>query len=131
MTLIATENKRFSETVKFEFEPSLAYCREAVTVNGVAADLVIGQVLGKVTLTGKYKVSIETATDGSEVPAAVVIRDTTVAATTDTPVLALVRGPAIVSKGNIVYDASFNTADEIAFVFSSLEAVGILANTAV
>lgn len=131
MSLIATENKRYSEVVKYELAPEQAYCREVVVANDSAQSYVVGTVLGVVTATGKYKVSVQSADDGSQVPAAVVVRDVTVPATTDTKVLALVRGPAIVAKGTLAYDSSFNTDAEIAFVFSSLAAKGILANTSV
>lgn len=131
MPVIATENFRFSNTVKHEYEPSLAFCREEAVVNDAATTLVIGAVLGKVTATGKYKVCKADAIDGSEVAAAVVIEDKAVPATTDTKVLALVRGPAIVSKGALVLDATINTDGEKAAVYAALEAKGILVNTTV
>lgn len=124
MPTIATENKRLSHVVKNELWPSTGYCRKVVTVNeATAKTYVIGTVLGKITATGKYIISVQTAADGSEVPAAIVMEDKSIAATTDTPVLVLIKGPAEV--GNLVLDASFNTAPEIAFVAESLEAKGI------
>lgn len=131
MTLLFTENKRFSNTVKHEYEPSLGWCREVVTVNDDAADLIIGNVLGKVTADGTYKVSVETAIDGSEVPVAVVVEDVSVLQDTDKGVLAFVRGFAIVSKAGIFLDASFDDSTKVAFAYASLAAVNILANEAV
>lgn len=131
MGIIATEAFRFSNVVKHEYEPSIAFCREGVVVNDVAASLVPGVVLGKVTATGKYKVAKADATDGSEVAAAVVIEEKTVAASTDTKVLALVRGPAIVSKAGLILDATYNLDAEKAAVYAALEAKQILSNTAI
>ena len=129
--LLATENYRLSNTLKYEYEPSIAYCRAVAVINDAAADLKIGTVLGVVTATGKYKVSVQTAVDGSQNPAAVLIEDKTVAASTDTKALVLVRGPAIVSKAGLVLDASFDTTAEKNAVYAALEAKGILVNDAV
>ena len=131
MTLIATEAKRLSNVVKQELFPETGYCRLAVTYNGTAATLVPGTVLGKVTADGKYKIAVQTATDGSEVADAIVMVEQTVAATTDTKVLCLVKGPAIVSKDGLILDASYNLDAEKAAVYAALEAKGILCNDAV
>lgn len=129
--LIATENFRLSNVLKHEYEPSLGYCRETVVINDAAADLKIGTVLGVVTATGKYKVCVQTATDGSQNAAAVLMEDKTIANSTDTKVLALVRGPAIVSKSGLVLDASFDQDTEKAAAYASLAAKGIVASDAV
>jgi hypothetical protein len=131
MTLIATEAKRLSNVVKQELWPETGFCRLAVTYNGTAATLVPGTVLGKVTADGKYKIAVQTATDGSEVAAAIVMVEQTVAATTDTKVLCLVKGPAIVSKDGLVLDASYNLDAEKAAVYAALEAKDINCNDAV
>ena len=131
MPLIATEAKRLSNVVKQELFPESNYCRVAVTYNGTAAALVPGTVLGKVTADGKYKIAVETATDGSKVADAIVMVEQTVPATTDTKVLCMVRGPAIVSKDGLVLDATYNLDAEKAAVFAALEAKGILCNDAV
>jgi len=129
--LIATENFRLSNVLKHEYEPSLGYCRETVVINDDAANLKIGTVLGVVTATGKYKVCVQTATDGSQNAAAVLMEDKTIANSTDTKVLALVRGPAIVSKSGLVLDASFDQDAEKAAAYASLAAKGIVASDAV
>ena len=131
MPLIATEAKRLSNVVKQELFPETGYCRVLVTYNGTAANLVPGTVLGKVTADGKYKIAVETATDGSKVADAIVMVEQTVPATTDTKVLCMVRGPAIVSKAGLVLDATYNTDAELAAVYAALEAKGILCNDAV
>ena len=132
MPIIATDTKRLSALVKHEYEPTLAFCRAVVTVNEAAAtDYVIGTVLGKVTATGKYVVAKETATDGSKVPAAVVLENKSIAAATDTKVLAAVRGQMILSKAEVVLDATYDNAAKKATAIAALEALGILVNDAV
>ena len=132
MPIIATDTKRLSALVKHEYEPSLGFCRNVVTVNEAAAsDYVIGTVLGKITASGKYVAAKETATDGSKVPAAVVLENKSIAAATDTKVLAAVRGQMILSKAEVVLDATYNTDAKKATALAALEALGILVNDAV
>lgn len=130
MTLIATEAKRLSNVVKQELFPESGYCRLGVVYNGTAASLVPGTVLGKVTATGKYKIAVQTAVDGSQVADAIVMEELTVAATTDTKVLCLVKGPAIVSKAGLILDATYDLDAEKAAVYAALEAKNINCNDA-
>lgn len=125
MAVIATDTPRFSNVVKGELWPELTYCRAVVTVNDSAATLTVGTVLGKVTADGKYKVAVQTAVDGSQVADAIVIQETVVPATTDTKVLVLLKGPAVVSKGGLTLDASYDLDAEKAAVYAALEAKGI------
>jgi len=76
-------------------------------------------------------VAKETATDGSKVPAAVVLENKSIAAATDTKVLAAVRGQMILSKAEVVLDATYNTDAKKATALAALEALGILVNDAV
>ncbi len=132
MPLIATDTFRFSHLVKHEYEPSLAFCRSALVANeATVKTYAVGTVLGKVTATGKWKICVQSAVDGSQTPAAVVLADYSVPATTDTKVLALTRGPAIVSKSALVLDATFDLQAEKDALYASLEALGILVNDAV
>lgn len=129
MPLIATDTDRYSQVVKFEFEPALAFCREAVVANETAATTyAVGTVLGLVTATGKYKIAVQNAADGSQTPAAIVVEDTSLAANTDKRVLALVRGPAIVSKSALKFNASFDQPAELAAAYAALAAKNILVN---
>ena len=133
MPLLATDSQRFSNVVKHEYHPSTKYCRETVVVNEAAAKTyTVGMALGKVTATGKYKLSVQTASDGSQNPVAVVVLDSqTIAATTDTKIPVIARGPVIVSKAGLVLDTTFNDATKKAAAYASLQTVGILANDAV
>jgi len=131
MTLLATDTPRFSNVVKQELWPESGYTRAVVTVNGPAATFKIGTVLGKVTADGKYLAAIQTAVDGSAVADAIVIRETVIPATTDTKVLVLLKGPAVISKAGLILDASYNLDAEKAVVYASLEAKGIQVDDAV
>lgn len=132
MTVVATDTQRLSNWLKYEEEPSLGLCHEVVTINEAAkTDLVTGTVLGKVTAGGKYKVAVETAVDGSKVADAIYIGSVlgndnqTVAAATDTKILVLKRGKAIVSKGALLLDSTYNDDTKKNAVYASLEALEI------
>ena len=124
MATVAIDTARLSNLVKHELWPETGFCRKEVIVNEAAAKTyVVGTVLG---FDGTdYKISVETAVDGSEVPAAVVMADYSVAATTDTQVLCLVKGPAEVSQDALALDASFDDNTKKAAAYAALEALGI------
>ena len=63
------EGKHTGEYLVSEAEGTLS--REEVTVTQTGSALVSGTVLGKVTATGKYKPYNNSATDGTEVAAAI------------------------------------------------------------
>ena len=137
MTIIATDTARYSDVVKHEYEPSLASTRELVVVNDAAKTLTLGMLLGKVTSTGKYIESVQTAIDGSELPVAVVVGkdennlSVAVPATTDTKVLAIVRGDVIVRKTGLKPHSTFNDATKLAAAYASLASKGILVNDSI
>lgn len=137
MTIILTDSQRYSNVFKYEDEPSLGVTREVVTVNDSAKTLKLGMLLGKVTATGKYKESVQSAVDGSEAPVAVVVgksilaEDIVLPATTDTKVLVVNRGTVIVSKVGILPHSTFNDATKLAAAYASLKTVGILANDSI
>lgn len=129
MAVFATDTQRLGAVLKHEYEPQLSYCRDVVVVNDSAATFKVGAVLGKVTATGKYKLSKTGAADGSETPVAVFIadgfgvsNDTAIANATDTNVLVLSRGPVIVGAEAL----QIGTGHTIATVKAALKAVGII-----
>ena len=127
MPTISQDTLRKSNLVKQETFPEQGYNYDAVTVNEAAIKTyAVGTVLGKVTASGKYKICVQTAVDGSQTAAALVVGDQTIPATTDTKVLAMVRGPAIVSKDALVLDASHDLQAEKDAIYASLTALGIL-----
>lgn len=139
MAIIATEGPRFSAVVEREYAPADGFCRDAVVYNGTAvAQLPVGTVLGKVTATGKYKIAVQTATDGSQNAAAVVIADLnghsgyqTTVLNTDLTMLAMTRGPVILKKAGLQIDASFNTPTLVAGVYAQLTALGMIPETSI
>jgi hypothetical protein len=128
----ATEAFRVSNVIKKELWPDDAWCRLVVTVNEAAAKAYVsGTVLGKVTATGKYKISVQTASDGSQVADAIVMFEQAIAITTDTKVLVLIKGPAVVSKTGLVLDTTYDNDTKKNVVYASFEAKGIQVNDAV
>jgi len=114
---------------------AVAYSNQlGFTLADGATDFVVGdswtvEVVGDY----KYKQVEATATDGSAVARAIYISandgsfsTSTIAATTDTSVIALVRGAAIVGKETLTYGASIDTTAEKTKLYSELEAIGII-----
>lgn len=134
MAVFATDSTRFSAVVKYELEPQLSICRESIIINDGAQTLKVGAVLGKVTATGKYKLALSAAVDGSQTPVAVLIadvqgssKDIVLAAATDTKALVLARGPVIVADAAL----QLGTGITAAAAKTALAAVGITVETAV
>lgn len=137
MPVFATEGpySRFSSLVKindtpekFEFHTDVITASETTTPT-----YTLGTVLGKVTATGKYKISVQSANDGSQVPAALVlmnsfgeVKDATLVANTDTKFVALTRGKQIVALEAMKLDVSFSTAPQKQAAYDALKAIGIL-----
>lgn len=103
MALIATEAKRLSNVVKQELWPETGYCR---AVLDVTADVVPGTVIADELGAVLGVAMVEAAAGGKA--------------------LALVQGPAIVSKAGLIL-GSLVEAD----VVTALEAKGIAVNDAV
>ena len=123
---------KLSDVLKHQYGVESNFTQERVIVNEASGlTYGIGTVLGKVTATGKYKRQEASAVDGSQTAAAVVLEDKAVTAATDTGVLVLVRGPAIVNKARLVMGASTDLQAEKDAVYASLAALGILANTGI
>lgn len=142
MTVIATEGQftRFSSLVKSNDTPwKFEYHTDLITANEAGTPTYqLGTVLGKVTATGKYKVSVQTAVDGSQVPAALVllnsfgeVRDTVLVAATDTKFVALTRGKVIVAKEGLKLDATFDNDTKKQAAYDALKALGILVEASI
>ena len=132
MTVLATDTPRYSNLVKAELWPEKGFCRQSVTcLEGSAKTYKVGTVLGKITASGKYKICVQTAVDGSQTAAAIVLEDKSVSASTDTKVLVMLRGPAMVSKSALDLDASHDLDAEKTAIYDALEAKDILVDTTV
>ena len=142
MSVFATEGQyaKLSGLIKRLGHPEFVqFHNELVVVNNAGTPtLVIGTVLGKVTATGKYKVAVQSAVDGSQVPAAIYIGTgfgasdpTTLVNNTDATVLTLARGLAVVAKEALFLDATYNDAAKKQAAYDALKAVGIFAEASV
>jgi hypothetical protein len=135
MPVFATDSQRLSNLIKkYDAPNNPELFNEVVTVNQAAqTTLKVGTVLGKITASGKYIVAVETAVDGSKVPAAIFIgdskgeaQDTVITAATDTQVLVLARGKAVVSKDALFLDATYNDATKKNTAYAALKALGVM-----
>jgi len=138
MTVIATDTQRYSNVVKREDGAEWGQCKKMVVVNGPAATLQIGTVLGKVTAGGKYKVLEASAVDGSQVAAAVIVGNATgqasptvMPATTDTKFLVLYRGICAVADTSLTMGASVTAGALTTTAYEQLAAAGIDVLTAI
>lgn len=113
MSLVATRKKTIGNVVKHEYAKEHGFCREVVTVNTAGAtELSVGSVVGKITASGKYVPRDPDAVDGSQVSAGIVTENKSVLAATDTDVSVLVRGPAILANGGLVFDVTHDAGEQ-------------------
>ena len=111
------------DLLKFELNGN--FTRETVTLLG-GSSYPLGTVLGRVTANGKYTFSTDAGTDGAETATAVLLYavDATLA---DATGIVLARGPAIVSRAGLAYDATVDDSTKITTKLIQLAAIGILA----
>jgi hypothetical protein len=91
-------------------------------------DYALGSVLGKITTSGKYRLSPAAAVigdEGAETAIAVLIEAIDATAADKTGVV-VARGPAIVSKVALGFDASVNDANKKAAKHAQLAAAGLV-----
>lgn len=114
--------------VLLKFELNASYCRETVTLKA-GTNYVLGSVLGKITASGKCRRSpaAQVAGDEGAETAIAVLIEAVDATAADKIGLVVARGPAIVSKAALVYDASVNQAAEKTAKHAQLAAAGIAA----
>ena len=117
-----TEGNRIGDVVLFEEDQF--YSRDEVII-AAGADLTVGAVLGKVTVSGKYILSAPAAADGSQTPVAVLITDAAAAAADVTGAVVLARVSRVMRAG-LNYHASITTKAHRDTAIAALKAVGIL-----
>ena len=98
------------------------YTRETITV--AAGTLQSGTVLGRITASGKYTAHDPAAVDGTETAVAL-LWGRADASGGEIPAVALLRGPAIVNRHDLVFAGTPSEA-EIAAAHADLLAAGIL-----
>lgn len=100
------------------------YTRETITLASGAGKLAPGTVLGEITASGHYAAHDPAATDGTETAVAVLWGKADASAG-EVPAVALVRGPAIVNRHDLVFAGSPSEA-EIGAAHAALLEAGIL-----
>jgi hypothetical protein len=110
-----------------KYELNANYCRETVTLKS-GTNYALGSVLGKITVTGKYRLSPNaevTGDEGAETAAAVLI-EAVDATDADKIGLVILRGPAILSKAALVFDGSVDDDTKTATKHNQLAAAGLV-----
>jgi len=123
---VLTQPPSMGDVLKYEVNPN--YTRDTITLlSGMAYP--VGSVLGRITLSGKYGLASDGGTDGAQTAAAVLLYpvDATLA---DAIGVVVTRGPAIVSRAGLAYDATVNDAAKITTKITELAALGIIARDA-
>ena len=122
---VLTKSPTLGDLLKFELDGN--YCREIVTLKA-GTSYALGATLGRITASGKYRLSPAaevTGDEGAEVAVAVLI-EAIDASAGDRSGLVVARGPVIVSKAALVLDASVDQPAEIAAKHAELAAAGIV-----
>jgi len=110
------------DVLKYEVNPN--FNRETVTLLE-GTNYPVGAVLGRVTASGKYKLATSGGSDGAQTATAVLLYAVDASAT-DAIGVVVARGPAIVSKAALVFDATVDDAPKTATKHGQLAALGIV-----
>ena len=124
---VLTEPPSMGDVLKYEVNPN--YTREVVTLLA-GMPYPVGAVLGRITASGKYKLATSGGTDGAQTATAVLLYavDATLA---DAIGIVVARGPAIVSRAELAYDATVDDTAKITTKIGQLAAAGIIARDGV
>ena len=111
------------DVLKYEVNPN--FTRETVTLLAGTA-YPVGAVLGRITASGKYKLATSGGSDGAQTASAVLLYavDATLA---DAVGIVVARGPSIVSRAGLAYDATVDDGAKITTKLGQLAAIGIIA----
>ena len=119
---VLTQPPTMGDVLKYELNPN--FTRETVTLLA-GTNYPVGVVLGRITASGKMKLSTATGTDGAQNAAGVLLYDVDATAADATGIVVM-RGPAIVAKAALVFDASVDDAAKTAAKHAQLTALGII-----
>lgn len=119
---VLTQTPTMGDVLKYELNPN--FTRETVTLLA-GTNYRVGAVLGRITASGKMKLSTAAGTDGAQ-NAAGMLLDNVDATSADANAVVILRGPAIVSKAALVFDASVDDAPKRAAKHIQLTALGII-----
>ena len=122
---VLTKAPTLGDLLKYELNGN--YCRETVTLKA-GTDYALGAVLGRITATGKYRLSPAEAVVGDEgaETAVAVLLEAVDATGGDATGLVVARGPAIVSKAALIFDASVDQAAEKDTKHAELSDAGVV-----
>jgi hypothetical protein len=111
------------DVLKYEVNPN--YTRETITLLA-GMPYPVGSVLGRITASAKYKLATSGGSDGAQTASAVLLFavDATLA---DATGIVVARGPAIVSRAALAYDATVDDGAKIITKIGQLAGAGILA----
>jgi hypothetical protein len=110
-----------------KYELNANYCRETVTLKS-GTNYALGSVLGKIAATSKYRLSPAAQVvgdEGAETAVAVLIESVDATAA-DKAGLIVARGPTIVSRAALVFDASVDQPAEKTTKHAQLTSAGII-----
>lgn len=119
---VLTQPPGMGDVLKYELNPN--FTRETITLLAGTA-YPVGAVLGRITASGKYKLATSGGTDGAQTAAAVLLYAVDASAA-DATGLVVLRGPAIVFKAALVFDATVDDAAKTATKHGQLAAIGIV-----
>jgi hypothetical protein len=122
---VLTKAPTLGDLLKFELNAS--YCRETVTLKaGISYPL--GAVLGRITASGKYRLSpaAEVVGDEGAETAVAVLLEAIDATGADKTGLIAARGPVIVSKAALSFDASVDQPAEKTAKLTQLASLGLV-----
>ena len=124
---VLTQPPTMGDVLKYEVNPN--YTREVITLlQGMPYP--VGSVLGRITASGKYKLATSGGSDGAQTASAVLLYAVD-ATLSDAEGIVVTRGPAIVSRAGLAYDATVDDGSKITTKMSQLAAVGIIARDGV
>jgi hypothetical protein len=122
---VLTQKPTLGDLLKYELHSS--YNREVVTLKA-GTNYAAGSVLGRITASGVYRLSphaVVAGDEGAEVAVAVLLEAVDATAGQAKGVV-VARGPAIVAKDQLVFDASVNDAAKRNAKYSQLVYAGIV-----
>lgn len=111
------------DVLKYEVNPN--YTRDIITLLA-GMPYPVGSVLGRITLSAKYKLATSGGSDGAQTATAVLLYAVD-ATLVDATGIVVARGPAIVSRAALAFDPTVDDAAKITTKIGQLAAAGILA----
>jgi len=118
-----------TETDVVKTEGPNRYSRDEITIASGSGDIEVGEVLGKVTASGKYKPLAPGASDGTQIAARISLQTANAAAADAVRVVVLSRHAEVVRQA-LVWPAGITDSQKAA-ALAQLETAGIVARRGV